>query len=240
MDPAGCGIYYCEGRWNGSGGVTDSFDWFDWESARARMVETQAAARGVRDPGVLTAIRAVPRHEFVNPEFLDQAYADRPLPIGFGVTISQPYIVAYMTEALELLPSDRALEVGLGSGYQAAILAHLAGHVYSVEIVPELARRTLRLLNEIGITNVDVRLGDGRQGWPEEAPFDAIIATAAPDEVPRPLLDQLAPGGRMVIPLGGDVQELKRIRRSRDGQTFETESLMGVRFVPMTRAQDGG
>jgi protein-L-isoaspartate(D-aspartate) O-methyltransferase len=205
---------------------------------RRRMVDEQIRRRGVRRPEVLAAMERVPRHVFVPEEVLDLAYEDRPLPIGKDQTISQPYIVAYMTEALELSPSDRVLEIGLGSGYQAAVLAQIAADVYSVEIVPELARRTTRLLNELGISNVHVRLGDGRGGWPEEAPFNAIIATAAPDEVPRALLDQLAPGGRMVIPLGGDVQELKRLRRTPDGAGFGMESLMGVRFVPMTRLED--
>lgn len=207
---------------------------------RHRMVAEQIRRRGVRNPDVLAALERVPRHLFVPEEYLDLAYDDRPLPIGKDQTISQPYIVAYMTEALELAPGDRVLEIGLGSGYQAAVLAELGARVYSVEIVPELARRTMRLLGELGLgEKVRVRLGDGREGWPEEAPFDAIIATAAPEEVPRVLLNQLAPGGRMVIPIGGNAQELRRIRRSADISRYETESLMGVRFVPMTGLEAG-
>jgi protein-L-isoaspartate(D-aspartate) O-methyltransferase len=201
---------------------------------RRRMVETQIRRRGITNPAVLAAMERVPRHLFVPEEYIDLAYDDRPLPIGKEQTISQPYIVAYMTDALELSPTDRVLEIGLGSGYQAAVLAQLAAEVYSVEILPELARRTARVLAEAGYTNIHVRVGDGRAGWPEEAPFNAIMATAAPPEIPQPLLEQLAPGGRMVIPIGTVVQELKRIRRSPDGERYNVESLMGVRFVPMT------
>ncbi len=201
---------------------------------RRRMVEEQIRRRGVSDPAVLAALERVPRHRFVPEEYLDLAYDDRPLPIGKEQTISQPYIVGYMTEALELGPADRVLEVGLGSGYQAAVLAELAAEVYSVEVQPELARRAARTLAELGYASIRVRVGDGREGWPEAAPFDAIIATAAPEEVPRLLLSQLVPGGRMVIPVGTHVQELRRIRRTREGEGFTTEPLMGVRFVPMT------
>lgn len=201
---------------------------------RQRMVEEQIRRRGVRDPRVLAALARVPRHRFVPEEYLDLAYDDRPLPIGKDQTISQPYIVGVMTEALELAPEDRVLEVGLGSGYQAAVLAELAADVYAVEIVPELARRTRRTLDELGYAGVHVKHGDGRAGWPEAAPFDGIVATAAPEVVPRELLQQLAPGGRMVIPIGGGQQELRRIRRSADGERWDAESLMGVRFVPMT------
>jgi protein-L-isoaspartate(D-aspartate) O-methyltransferase len=202
---------------------------------RRRMVETQIRRRGVSSPAVLAAMERVPRHLFVPEEYLDLAYEDRPLPIGKEQTISQPYIVGYMTEALELAPSDRVLEIGLGSGYQAAVVAELAAEVHSVEIVPELARRSARNLAELGYANIHVHIGDGRAGLPEAAPFQAIIATAAPADVPQVLLDQLAPGGRMVIPVGISVQELKRIRRSFEGDRFEVQSLMGVRFVPMTR-----
>ncbi len=201
---------------------------------RRRMVEMQIRRRGITHPAVLAAMERVPRHLFVPEEYIDLAYEDRPLPIGKEQTISQPYIVAYMTNALELSPTDRVLEIGLGSGYQAAVLGQLAAQVYSIEILPELARRSARVLGELGYANIHIRVGDGRAGWPEEAPFDAIIATAAPAEVPRPLLDQLAPGGRMVIPIGTVAQELKRIRRSPDGERCDVASLMGVRFVPMT------
>ena len=201
---------------------------------RRRMVEMQIQRRGITRAAVLAAMERVPRHLFVPEEYIDLAYEDRPLPIGKEQTISQPFIVAYMTDALELSPTDRVLEVGLGSGYQAAVLGQLAGRVYSIEILPELARKSARVLSELGYDNIHVRVGDGRGGWPEEAPFDAIIATAAPAEVPRALLDQLAPGGRMVIPIGTGSQELRRIRRSSDGARFDATSLMGVRFVPMT------
>ncbi|MFN2431596.1 MAG: protein-L-isoaspartate(D-aspartate) O-methyltransferase [Gemmatimonadota bacterium] len=213
----------------------------DWEEElalkRQRMVEEQIRRRGIRDPRVLAALARVPRHRFVPEEVLDLAYDDRPLPIGKEQTISQPYIVAYMTDALELAPADRVLEIGLGSGYQAAVLAELAAEVFSVEIVPELARRTTRSLRELGYDNIHVRQGDGREGWPEAAPFDGVIATAAPESVPQELLEQLAPGGRMVLPVGGAVQELRRIRRSSAGESLTTETLMGVRFVPMTGAE---
>ncbi|MBA2566095.1 MAG: protein-L-isoaspartate(D-aspartate) O-methyltransferase [Gemmatimonadetes bacterium] len=198
------------------------------------MVDEQIRRRGVAREDVLAALRRVPRHVFVPEEYLDLAYDDRPLPIGRDQTISQPYMVGYMTEALEVARGDRVLEIGLGSGYQAAVLCELGAEVHSIEILPELARRSTRILEEQGYEAVHVRIGDGRGGWPEAAPFDGIIATAAPAEVPQPLLDQLAPGGRMVIPVGGSMQELRRVRRSADGTRFEQEVLMGVRFVPMT------
>jgi protein-L-isoaspartate(D-aspartate) O-methyltransferase len=169
----------------------------------------------------------------VNPEFLDQAYADRPLPIGFGVTISQPYIVAYMTMALELGPEDRVLEVGAGSGYQTAVLAEIARSVHSVEIVPALARRAGRKLHELGYANARVICGDGHQGWPRAAPFDAILLTAAPARIPAPLVEQLAMGGRLVAPVGpGFDQVVQRLRKTPRGVL--REELIGVRFVPMT------
>lgn len=198
------------------------------------MVRRQIAARGVRDPDVLEAMRSVPRHEFVPPEYLDVAYADRPLPIGRGQTISQPYIVAYMTEALELSPDDRVLEVGTGCGYQTAVLAEIVREVLSIEIVPSLARRAARTLRALGYRDVRVIAGDGRRGWPGAAPFDAILLTASPSRVPEDLLDQLAEGGRLVGPVGGGLAQ--RIRRwRRRGESLESENLIGVRFVPMTR-----
>jgi protein-L-isoaspartate(D-aspartate) O-methyltransferase len=200
--------------------------------AREQMVQQQIAARGVRDPRVLQAMRDVPRHLFVPPEMQQHAYQDTPLPIGYGQTISQPYIVGFMTEALKLKPQDRVLEVGTGSGYQAAILSVLVREVYSIEIVEPLATQAAERLKRLGYANVKVRAGDGFQGWPEAAPFDAIIVTAAPDHVPKPLLDQLAPGGRLVIPVGEFFQTLKRIVRTDRG--FKTEELLPVRFVPMT------
>jgi protein-L-isoaspartate(D-aspartate) O-methyltransferase len=202
------------------------------EAARLRMVEEQIAARGVLDARVLGALRAVPRHELVPEAERAHAYEDRPLPIGQGQTISQPYIVAAMTELLALDGSERVLEVGTGSGYQAAVLSLLAREVYTIEIVPELARRAAADLARLGFANVHVRQGDGYRGWPEAAPFDAIVVTAAPDHVPEPLVLQLAMGGRMVLPVGGAHQELVLLRRDRDG--VHRERGIGVHFVPMT------
>ena len=200
---------------------------------RARMVDTQIVARGVRDPRVLAAMRKVPRHLFVDPSQRGQAYEDHPLPIPGNQTISQPYIVAIMTELLDLKPDERVLEIGTGSGYQSAVLAHLAKDVYTIEIVPELARSAAARLKELGYDNVTVREGDGYRGWTEQAPFDGIIVTAAPERIPQPLLDQLAPGGVMVIPVGGFFQELKVFRKSADGRVTEKD-VLPVRFVPMT------
>jgi len=200
---------------------------------RGRMVETQIVARGVRDPRVLQAMRTVPRHLFVDPSQSGEAYDDHPLPIAGNQTISQPYIVALMTELLELTEGERVLEIGTGSGYQSAVLAKLAREVYSIEIVPELARSAAAKLREQGYASVTVREGDGYRGWPEHAPFDAIIVTAAPERVPQPLLEQLAPGGRMVIPVGSFFQELKVFHKGRDGKITEKD-ILPVRFVPMT------
>jgi protein-L-isoaspartate(D-aspartate) O-methyltransferase len=201
-------------------------------AARERMVRDQIEARGVKDPRVLAAMRAVPRHELVPEQLRDHAYEDRPLPIGHGQTISQPYVVAFMTEELDLDPDDRVLEVGTGSGYQAAVLGRLAREVYSIEIVEPLAERAKADLARLGYSNVHVRAGDGYRGWPEHAPYDAIVVTAAPDHVPQPLIDQLAVGGRLVLPVGRGIQELVRI--TRDEQGLHEEHLIGVRFVPMT------
>lgn len=200
---------------------------------RARMVETQIVARGVRDPRVLAAMRKVPRHLFVDAAQRAQAYDDHPLPIPGNQTISQPYIVALMSELLELQPGERVLEIGTGSGYQSAVLAELAKEVYTIEIVPELARSADARMKELGYRNVTVREGDGYGGWPEHAPFDAIIVTAAPERIPQPLVEQLAPGGIMVIPVGGFFQELKVFRKSADGRVTEKD-ILPVRFVPMT------
>lgn len=202
---------------------------------RERMVEADIAARGVGDPRVLEAMRQVPRHRFVDPSDTDVAYGDHPLPIGGGQTISQPYIVARMTELVRPEPGDRALEVGTGSGYQAAVLSKLVGHVYTVEIVPELARQAARVLDGLGYDKVTVRHGDGWAGWPEEAPFDVIVVTATPDRVPPALLEQLAPGGRMVLPVGPvhAVQELRLVEKDASGGTRE-RTVAPVRFVPMT------
>ncbi len=201
------------------------------EAARQRMVDEQLVARGISDERVLEAMRRVPRHELVPAAARDQAYADRPLSIGHGQTISQPYMVAAMTEALALAPGARVLEIGTGSGYQSAVLAAVGAEVYTIEIVAPLAERARADLERLGYA-AHVRVGDGYRGWPEAAPFDAILLTAAPDHVPQPLLAQLAEGGRMVLPLGGIEQDLVRITRTPDGLVRET--LFGVRFVPMT------
>jgi len=196
------------------------------------MLKEQIEARGIRDPLTLAALRAVARHEFVPARLVDQAYEDRPLPIGHGQTISQPYIVAFMTEALELQAGQRVLEVGTGSGYQAAVLAACGVEVFSIEIVEPLAREASERLARLGYTNVSVRAGDGYAGWPEQAPFDAIIITAAAPRIPEPLKRQLRDGGRMIVPVGDEFQEL--IVVTRRGDVFEQRSVLPVRFVPMT------
>ncbi len=200
---------------------------------RARMVETQIVARGVREARVLAAMRDVPRHLFVDPAQRAAAYEDHPLPIAGNQTISQPYIVALMTELLELAPTARVLEIGTGSGYQSAVLGRCAREVYSIEILPELAQSAAAKLKELRYDNVTVRAGDGYRGWPEHAPFDGIIVTAAPERIPEPLLEQLATGGRMVIPVGGFFQELKVFHKGADGKITEKD-IIPVRFVPMT------
>jgi protein-L-isoaspartate(D-aspartate) O-methyltransferase len=204
----------------------------DYAAARADMVRTQLVARGVRDERVLAAMGVVPRHELVPAERRDQAYEDRPLPIGYGQTISQPYVVAAMSEAVLLTKGEKVLEVGTGSGYQAAVLAELGVEVYSIELEEALAKRAAADLARLGYENVHVRHGDGYRGWPDEAPFDAIVVTAAPDHVPQPLIDQLAEGGYLVIPVGKTVQELLLLSRDEDGE-IQRKSLFGVRFVPM-------
>jgi protein-L-isoaspartate(D-aspartate) O-methyltransferase len=205
----------------------------DWGRARERMVRRQVAARSVRDPATLGAMWVVPRHEFVLPEYLDLAYEDRPLPIGFDQTISQPYIVAYMTQSAELGPDDRVLEVGAGSGYQSAVLAEIAADVFSIEIVPQLAVRAGRTLHRLGYRNVHVIAGDGHAGWERAAPFDAIVVAAAPPSIPDALVEQLAEGGRLVAPVGtGADQTIFRFRRTPEG--IVSEELIAVRFVPMT------
>jgi protein-L-isoaspartate(D-aspartate) O-methyltransferase len=210
---------------------TDSAELPETRAARERMVQEQIVARGIRDPRVLEALRKVPRHRFVPPAMQPSAYEDSALPIGLGQTISQPYVVAFMTEALKLQPQDRVLEIGTGSGYQAAVLSLLVREVYSMEIVERLGRDAEARLKAMGYANVHVRIGDGYRGWPEEAPFDAIIVTAAPPDVPPALLAQLRPGGRMVIPVGRFLQDLIRLRRTAKG--LERESLLPVAFVPM-------
>jgi len=201
---------------------------------RRLMTETQILARGVRDPLVLKAMAKVPRHLFVPAHLRGQAYADEPLPIGGGQTISQPYIVAYMTERLGLKGGEKVLEVGTGSGYQTAVLAEIAGEVWTIEIVVPLAEGARTVLEGLGYANIHYRVGDGSGGWPEAAPFDGIIVTAAAARLPAALEDQLAVGGRMIVPVGTDLQELVLVRR--DARGFERERLLGVRFVPLVRA----
>jgi protein-L-isoaspartate(D-aspartate) O-methyltransferase len=206
--------------------------------ARSRMVDEQIRARGVHDGRVLDAMRKVPRDLFIPEESRREAYDDHPVPIGFGATISQPYIVGYMSEALKLEPSHRVLEIGTGCGYQTAILAEIAAHVYSIEVVPELAARARATLDSLGYTNIAVRTGDGHDGWPEEAPFDRILGAAAADEVPSALLEQLADAGIMVIPLGSafGAQELHVLQKS--GVTVNTLATLPVRFVPMIKPRE--
>jgi protein-L-isoaspartate(D-aspartate) O-methyltransferase len=200
--------------------------------ARQNMVETQLRARGIRDERLLNAMSEVPRHEFVEPQYRSQAYEDHPLPIGAGQTVSQPYIVGLMLELLRLEPSSKVLEIGTGSGYQTAILAKLAAHVYTVERHAELAREAEKNLSWLGLANVTVVVGDGAQGLPEFAPFDAIVVSAAAGEIPGPLFTQLREGGRMIIPIGPpEVQELQLVRK-REGKPLIT-LLDGCRFVPL-------
>ncbi len=207
---------------------------------RERMVAEQLASpeRGITNRAVLDAMRKVPRHEFV-PERLraEAAYADHPLPIGAGQTISQPYIVAFMTQALEPRVKDRFLEIGTGSGYQAAVLGELVGEVYSIEIVESLARRAAGDLKRLGAKNVTVRAGDGHAGWPEAAPFDAIIVTCAPEQVPRPLVEQLRDGGRMILPVGKAGGEQVLYLLTKRGTNVVERAVLPVRFVPMTGKQ---
>jgi len=204
----------------------------DFKAMREKMVETQIKARGVKDPRVLSALLKVERHRFVPEEYLNSAYSDQPLPIDEGQTISQPYIVALMTELLELRGNEKVLEIGTGSGYQAAVLAELAKEVYTIEIIVPLASTARNRLLELGYQNIKVKAGDGYLGWPEAAPFDAIIITCAPDHIPEPLVEQLREGGRMVLPVGAYAQELKKIVK-RSGK-IETADIIPVVFVPMT------
>ncbi len=200
---------------------------------RHRMVDLQLAARDIRDERVLDAMRRIPRHLFVPESQRESAYADWPLQIGSGQTISQPYIVGLMTQLAKLQPDSRALDVGTGSGYQAAVLAELCREVYSIEIVEPLAQEARSRLAELGYRNVEVRCGDGYRGWPEHAPFEVIILAAAPSHIPEPLVEQLAPGGRLVLPVGGWSQELVVVEKQPDGTTRQWTEI-GVTFVPMT------
>lgn len=202
------------------------------QEERQEMVDVQLKEKGITNPDVLEAMRRVPRHRFVPQGHSEDAYGDFPLPIGLGQTISQPFIVAYMTQVLELQPSDRVLEIGTGSGYQAAILAELCQQVFTIEIVEPLGRQARETLQGLGYDNVSVRIGDGYQGWAEKAPFDAIILTAAPTHVPSPLLEQLKVGGRLILPVGDSAQRLMLYRRTKDG--YSKTDLLPVAFVPMT------
>ncbi len=198
---------------------------------RQVMIKTQIEARGVKNKAVLDALAKVPRHKFLPQGYRALAYIDRPLPIGYGQTISQPYIVALMTELLELTGKERVLEIGTGSGYQAAVLAELSATVYTIEIIPALAKAAEELLEESGYKNIVIKHGDGYKGWPEHAPFDAIIVTCAPPEIPEALIEQLAEGGRMVIPVGSIHQELQLIRKEKG--RIRLDNIIPVRFVPM-------
>ncbi|WAS97930.1 protein-L-isoaspartate(D-aspartate) O-methyltransferase [Nannocystis punicea] len=200
--------------------------------ARSRMVEQQLVARDITDEAVLAAMRRVPRERFVPQDDQRYAYGDHPLPIGHGATISQPYIVALMTQLARIKPGDRVLDVGTGSGYQAAVLAEMGAEVYSIEVVTDLAERAATLLEELGYDNVHVRAGDGYRGWPEAAPFSAIIVAAAAPTLPRPLTEQLAVGGRLVIPVGQFVQDLQVLEKRPRGD-LKVETVLPVRFVPM-------
>ncbi len=206
----------------------------EFATDRARMVREQIAMRGVTDQRVLEAMGEVPREQFVLEEMRGRSYSDRPLPIGYDQTISQPFVVAFMTEKLQLKPIDRVLEIGTGSGYQAAILGELVAQVYSIEIVEPLGKRAATTLERLGYRNVHVRIGDGYKGWPEHAPYDAVIVTCAPDHVPLPLIEQTKEGGRIIIPVGsaGGVQELYLLEK-KNGE-LKRRSVLPVRFVPMT------
>ena len=217
----------------GCGGDRTAGDEARWAQLRDEMVTTQIAARGVRDANVLAALRSVPRHLFVPADVRADAYADHPLPIGEGQTISQPYIVGLMTELLEVKPGDKVLEVGTGSGYQSAVLAAMGCEVYTIEIRPALAREAESRLAALGVKRVHARVGDGYAGWPQAAPFAGVVVTAAPERIPQPLLDQLKVGGHLVIPVGSFYQQLKVITRGA-GNDFPSRDVIPVRFVPMT------
>ena len=210
---------------------TDSY-----EIKRKLMVEGQIERRGVKDEDVLMAVRKVEREKFVPKKYIDLAYSDRPLPIGYKQTISQPYIVAYMTEQLHVEKSHKVLEIGTGSGYQAAVLAELSNHIFTIEIIPELAEGSEKVLKELGYQNITVRSGDGYKGWPEEAPFDRIIVTAAPDKIPEKLVEQLAPNGRMILPVGRSnfAQHLYLVKKD-ETENITKEKILAVRFVPMVK-----
>lgn len=208
----------------------------NFDHLRKLMIKNQLQSRGIRDDAVLKVMRSVERHNFVPENYRDRAYSDGPLPIGHGQTISQPYIVAFMTEQLQVSSQHKILEIGTGSGYQAAILGELAKHVFTIEIIPELAEGAKNILNHLSYKNITVRAGDGYKGWPDKAPFERIMVTAAPTEVPQTLVDQLAPGGRMILPVGAQflVQYLWVIEKDDQG-TVTKEKILPVRFVPMVK-----
>jgi protein-L-isoaspartate(D-aspartate) O-methyltransferase len=211
----------------------------DWVTQRKQMVQRQLVDRDIRNERVLAVMEKVPRHEFVPEGVREQAYEDRALPIGQGQTISQPYIVAFMTEVADPQPGQRVLEVGTGSGYQAAVLAELAGEVYTIELLPELAKQAQQRLERMGYKNVHVKAGDGYQGWPEKAPFDAVVVTCGAKEIPEPLFAQLKEGGKMVIPVGGaDEDQSLRVVTKGPGGKQEVRDLLPVRFVPLRRADE--
>lgn len=225
--------------------VTDSVkDTISWQpprfserkEERHQMVKKGIRQQGVTDPDVLEAMRHVPRHLFVPEKYRKFAYQNRPLPIGHNQTISQPYIVGYMTQMLDLDSNDKVLEIGTGSGYQAAVLAELTPHIFTIEIVEALGKQARELFEELGYTTIQTKIGDGYQGWPKHAPFDAIILTAAPEEIPQPLIEQLKPGGVLVAPVGsaGQTQILERVIKTKEGD-IEIDRKLPVRFVPMTR-----
>ena len=218
----------CAGPGTGENGEEGA----SYKEAREEMVATQIRSRGIKDKRVLEAMKKVPRHLFVPETYRPQAYSDSPLPIGFGQTISQPYIVALMTEALKIKSGDKVFEVGTGSGYQAAVLAEMGAEVYTMEIVEELLATADEIFKLLNYSKLQSRLGDAYQGWVEHSPFDAVIVTAAPEHVPQPLIDQLKVGGRIVIPVGGRFQDLVVMTKTADG--LEKESLGPVIFVPMT------
>jgi protein-L-isoaspartate(D-aspartate) O-methyltransferase len=208
-----------------------------WHKKAGAMVEKQIERRGVKDPQVLKVMRETPRHRFIPPHLEKMAYNDSPLPIGEGQTISQPYIVALMTELLELKGNEKILEIGTGSGYQAGVLSALVSEVFSIEIVKNLVDSADVRLKIMGYKNVTTQWGDGYKGWPDQAPFDGIIVTAAPDEIPQPLIDQLKTGGRLVVPVGTRHQELRVITKNEDG-TIQSKNIIPVRFVPMVHPKD--
>jgi len=215
---------------------TQNLDSTSWQAKQKRMVETQIIDRAITDTAITTAMKSIPRHQFVPDEYAEYVYRDGPLPIGNDQTISQPYIVALMTKSLELSGKEKVLEIGTGSGYQAAVLAEICDSVFTIEIVKPLAEQAEELLNELGYDNVFVRYGDGYKGWETHAPYDRIILTAAPEKIPGVLLHQLKPGGIMILPVGKDKQVLQLVRKTKSGE-IKQERITGVRFVPMVKGE---